>query len=394
VAVDARTWANINQPGGVARITSVFRSSDAAETAPKAGPATPREAAAAVFVSVRYVIDGRHERKVDARYVRPYRLHSAGERFRDRSVLLGRCTYCGSLRSDCGSCDQHRMISRQQQQLQGGAAVIPRAAASRRKKDSRRKLASLSSQSSSSSGSVVDASDSSSSKSLDLDTLVARQRKIDRMFAKLQVRRRRWLSLSGRSVPDALGDRRRKKDPIREQQRRRRKRGSDPDRQPSSDDGTLSSQSSSLSRQGSNGYVSNQGEVEEGSSDSDPSSSSPFPTVRSDQRGEKAPESDGSPYNDRRDEVGQQEDVLFVQPEGSADELPKDVLDQTTHLRYEDLPKFFDDRVRSIRQQLRSAKRELRELERRIQPRDEQDVTISPREWRPEWYVMYWPDSA
>jgi hypothetical protein len=147
--------------------------------------------------------------------------------------------------------------------------------------------------------------------------------------------------------------------------------------------------SSSLTREDSNGYVSNQGEVEEGSSDSDASSFSPLPTGRSDQPGGNEAESDRSQDRGSGDEVDQPDDIMFLQPEGNADVLPKDVVDQTACLRYHDLPEFFDDRVRSLRLELRSAKRELRDLERRKRWLDHKNLTISPVEWRREWYVIF-----
>lgn len=82
VNVTPRTWPGINQPGGIGRIT---------------GLASDR-------VSVRYVLDGRHEKEIDIKYVG---IHQQGpiRRLRNRSMLLGRCNVCGSLRTDCGSCD-------------------------------------------------------------------------------------------------------------------------------------------------------------------------------------------------------------------------------------------------------------------------------------------------
>jgi hypothetical protein len=82
VNVAPRTWPGINQPGGIGRITGLARDR----------------------VSVRYVLDGRHEKEIDIKYVG---IHQQGpiRRLRNRSMLLGRCNVCGSLRTDCGSCD-------------------------------------------------------------------------------------------------------------------------------------------------------------------------------------------------------------------------------------------------------------------------------------------------
>jgi hypothetical protein len=82
VRVEARTWPGINQPGGVAKLTGI--------------DASGRK------VAVRYILDSRHERDVDVRYIQAF---DSSTRLRDRSMLLGRCRNCGSLRNDCGSCD-------------------------------------------------------------------------------------------------------------------------------------------------------------------------------------------------------------------------------------------------------------------------------------------------
>lgn len=82
VKVAARTWPGINEPGGVGRVVNV----------------TPES------VSVRYLVGHRRQEKnVPVQYVAPHILESS--RLRDRSMLLGRCKNCGSLRTDCGSCD-------------------------------------------------------------------------------------------------------------------------------------------------------------------------------------------------------------------------------------------------------------------------------------------------
>ena len=105
VQVKARTWPGINQPGGVGRITG----SNSQGTK----------------VAVRYVLDGRREKEIDTKYVTLY--NDDNTRLRDRSVMLGRCRRCGSLRSDCGSCDiRHREHEQkrlwQQAQENGGVS--------------------------------------------------------------------------------------------------------------------------------------------------------------------------------------------------------------------------------------------------------------------------------
>jgi len=82
VRVAPRTWPGINQPGGIGRVTGL-------------GWHT---------LSVRYVLDGRHDKEISTKFVT---VHQQGRtrRLRDRSMMLGRCNVCGSLRNDCGSCD-------------------------------------------------------------------------------------------------------------------------------------------------------------------------------------------------------------------------------------------------------------------------------------------------
>jgi ribosomal protein L21E len=83
VEVASRTWPGINKHGGVGRIVKVTGN----------------------CVDVHYVLGGR-ERSVPIEYVNLLpQSFSARKSLRDRSILLGRCRNCGSLRADCGSCD-------------------------------------------------------------------------------------------------------------------------------------------------------------------------------------------------------------------------------------------------------------------------------------------------
>jgi hypothetical protein len=92
VDVAPRTWPGINQLGGVGCITKTheIEVTRDGETAKKV-----------IKINVKYTLGGR-ENNVDVRYVKEY-VH--GEKFRDRSKQLGRCTRCGSHREDCNSCD-------------------------------------------------------------------------------------------------------------------------------------------------------------------------------------------------------------------------------------------------------------------------------------------------
>ena len=93
VEVESRTWPGMNQQGGVGRVTGI----------------------AANRVSVRYLVGHtRHEKEIPVRFVKGHA--PAAKRLRDRSMLLGRCQNCGSLRTDCGSCDFWAAAEQQQRQ--------------------------------------------------------------------------------------------------------------------------------------------------------------------------------------------------------------------------------------------------------------------------------------
>jgi hypothetical protein len=102
VDVAPRTWPGINQLGGVGCITKTH------EVDVKRGNETAKKV---VKINVKYTLGGR-ESNVDVCYVTEY-VH--GEKLRDRSKQLGRCTRCGSHREDCNSCD---WVAEQQQQQQ------------------------------------------------------------------------------------------------------------------------------------------------------------------------------------------------------------------------------------------------------------------------------------
>jgi hypothetical protein len=94
VEVASRTWPGINKPGGVAKVTRRYE----------------QEA----LVDVSYIVGNSKEKRVPLEYVtlapqyevtthQPVLIQSCG--LRDRTLIMGRCRRCGSLRTDCGSCD-------------------------------------------------------------------------------------------------------------------------------------------------------------------------------------------------------------------------------------------------------------------------------------------------
>ena len=110
VEVASRTWPGINKPGGVAKVTNVyFDEVFEKDNGPAIGEEKDRDS---THVDVQYVLGNSKEKRVPIEYVQiasQYeeisRSSTAISSLRDRSLLLGRCLNCGSLRMDCGSCD-------------------------------------------------------------------------------------------------------------------------------------------------------------------------------------------------------------------------------------------------------------------------------------------------
>ena len=176
VNVAARTWPGINKQGGTGRVTALHMSVGVGE----------ESTGAVTHVDVRYVVVGGREKRVPVCYIKaapeyedevlpgegggsdpsaapdgggerdrhagtagggavltggiPNRRRRPFHLLRDRSMLLGRCGRCGSLRSDCGSCDwiaaqeqeeeARQMAWRREQQQREQAAAASGAGAS------------------------------------------------------------------------------------------------------------------------------------------------------------------------------------------------------------------------------------------------------------------------
>ena len=105
VHVQARTWPGMNKLGGAARVVKVHVGKRC--------------------VDVQYVVMGGTEKSISMTYIKPAPelLTRKKVSLRNRSQLLGRCTRCGSLRTDCQSCDWKNQIYTQQQQQQRKATV-------------------------------------------------------------------------------------------------------------------------------------------------------------------------------------------------------------------------------------------------------------------------------
>jgi len=206
VRVAARTWSGINQPGGVARVVAVrwVPRDDGGDTHDadsgcdgRTAATTPAGREALEVVTVQYVLDNRREKDVDVRYVTPYEGQS---RLRNRDMIVGRCSRCGSLRRDCGFCDQDFDVGTknnaggnprrvQQQETQRTHLREPR----KNKKEIKNKLSLmdflLSSSSSSSSSAEEDGSLSGDSLA-DIEMVTERRRRMDRKYRRFRLKSR------------------------------------------------------------------------------------------------------------------------------------------------------------------------------------------------------------
>lgn len=132
IEVKPRTWPGINKPGGIAKVTECHYKSDDKDFLS--------------HVDVHYIVGRSREKMIPIEYITPApqfddafqrrkneRTDIVSEKepnrqyqrlqLRDRSALLGRCKLCGSLRSDCGSCDW--IEEERQQRLQSSENNAP-----------------------------------------------------------------------------------------------------------------------------------------------------------------------------------------------------------------------------------------------------------------------------
>lgn len=101
VDVEARTWPGINKQGGIGRIIKVHTQ---VATRLNGGGLAEK----VTHVDVKYVVNTGREKMVAVQYVKSAQEvenEAEGKELRDRSLLMGRCTNCPSLRKDCGACD-------------------------------------------------------------------------------------------------------------------------------------------------------------------------------------------------------------------------------------------------------------------------------------------------
>ena len=117
VEVRDRMWPGMNKQGGIARVKAIDREQQT--------------------VNVHFVVERRKEKNVPIEFITLAPQYDAGRQseasnqqklvynqnknLRDRSMLLGRCKRCGSLRKDCGNCDWLEEERLREHQLQQNA---------------------------------------------------------------------------------------------------------------------------------------------------------------------------------------------------------------------------------------------------------------------------------
>lgn len=294
VHVQPRTGPGENFPGGVARVIAITKQQS---------------------FSVRYVLDGRVEQDVQLKFVHPHQFR-ASRSMRDRSLLLGRCRRCGSLRSDCGSCDQTQLYQEIMDTTTPGISHESSSSdedrqLTRHLNQSIRKLKKL--KASVNRNVILDEGSSSSSdddeivQSLQASNTQQKQRKLRQERRVMQV-----LTQPGDSESD--------KD----------------------DDTAGLAKSPTQQSQAPLDYGDNE--------HSDDSQTLRFRT-----------------YQEPMEEVDESQQK-FIQPEGNAADLPRDVRDITRDVPYVELPQLIDRLVQELEtERLPTAKRRIVELERRYQ---------------------------
>lgn len=424
VQVQARTWPGINKPGGIGRITQVRISDDKVTD-----------------VDVHYIVLGGRERRVPIQYVKlaPEYVDSSSaasfsgaapgglskrNQLRDRSIMKGRCTRCGSLRADCGSCDwveEDRLDehARNQPASFGVNVVDDLESGTARKK--RRKIAKT----------VIDESISSSSDEDLFEQMQKVRRRPRYNREKVQWRRllrdsssessrtgdvshdESWLSYSDpedqifAKLAEVTHQKRRSKANLlelkytkaKEKRRRRRSVHTTVSTLESLRDSRTTSKSvkprtalisksfhcsSPAVSPGSQRTIDGSEQVE---NVGDPDLS-PSPSHSSDQSDEIGTnERKGSKFESQEvyeSDVGLDlEGLGFIQPEGAAGHLPHDIVDRTLSVPFKDLPTLFDDLATQLEDVIiPSANNELTKFE--LRSGEPQTCVDSIATWQPK----------
>jgi hypothetical protein len=338
VSVASRTSPGINQPGGIGRITAVNDSD---------------------HVSIKYVLDGRHEKNVHVQYVQKYSWEtttstatgtSSGTRLRDRTMLLGRCTYCGSLRADCQSCD-FATSSWKRDWNNPTLAVVPQENHSEPPKRRSTPTSSSLAQQDDGNGSDTSCGSSDSSNDRAYERMMRRHRR-EYVRYKRSVRRAAALNNDGEPLVVTKQSEGGSVPRHRSLKRMRRR-----------DRHELRNETSILATVGA---ASKSGNDDRNESDD-------HPMLDLSSNNERSSDSDHSldhlPLQELAARALQcsvtQHQASFIQPEGDAEKLPPDVLDLTGAVAYPQLLPLLDELLQKMENKdIPQAKRELLQFER------------------------------
>jgi hypothetical protein len=370
VNVERRAWAGINKPGGVGRITCIDAVKDST-----------------TFVSVKYILDGLREERIELKYVHDYQF--SGERLRQRSIQLGRCTQCGAFRSDCGSCDinyEKRRIStpviaslpQKKEKIK-----LPKSGRSQHHQKRTDPLQHLDEAVLSSSSNSDGASSGSSMDTQELLEEERRHRKRLLQYETFKERQKAFLQgsdddeESARVVSSRPWSLASPADRQRRQMQKRKRRvlhaGDSPESHHSKgndskrtrlavDEASLSSRSED--RETNNDMsVSSQGSVGSELQPHDGMEVAQSPGDESLDRLFNEDESEGT-----EDETNQllEESQFYIQPEGFAEDLPSDIEDLTKDLLYVELGPFFDELAHRLEKEIiPAARKQVLALEKR-----------------------------
>lgn len=342
VNVASRTWSGINQPGGVGRILALHHHQ------------TPTTTTTA---HVRYILDSRQEKNVELKYIQPYHIESS--RLRNRNMLLGRCSRCGSLRKDCNSCDVLWADEQEEMTAPASSKQVPKKRQRTVKEEQQQQLLLSSSD-----------DDASSSSGDSLQNYLDEQRRRERIFQRLKKQAERVLP-PGKQV-NAQSSRK-----IRKQNKQKTPKQSK-QRVVVEQRSVLETLGSSPARPkekvANHDTVSSPGTIDD-SSDSEKRASDRH--SRADDFGSQdASESDDmNPFfesGDDEDDDHADDDYAmlsqgFLEPD-DARLLPTDIVDRTRDLAFDQLGPFIRQIIDELkREEIPSASSSLVELERRFQ---------------------------
>lgn len=350
VKVEARTWPGINKHGGIGRILRLNEDE----------------------VDVQYVLGGR-EKGVPLQYVSIAEDYEAASRnsLRDRSILLGRCRNCGSLRADCGSCDWRqqeqqpaepptpatttkrrptkrvRIAATDEDSSSDDSLLLPLTEWKKRQNATNEKLKKLGRQ-------ILDSSEEEESDSSDDDQFLIAFQKNHHL--------RRNLALLNRFERETAP---KKKKASRSRDVQSRSKATKTATEMSEEEEPLQCQQTE-----DEAYV-NVDADDIGDADMTQAfSQSPQPPPRSRELASPAATAAQSPLPLQDNEMLVDNDLDgFIQPEGAATSLPRDNEDKTTNLAFVELPAFFQENLHCIHNALPKARAAFTDISRRVEIR-------------------------